>query len=166
MIFHRAIGIILALSAKVVSANHHPTHSTTTTTSRQTDFPTALDHHNHPNLRTYHNTTSTAQALGKGSSDDDSCEDPEVFCGMTIHAGKKLTLEKDLVCTKDTDGGGDDKVAITLEEGATLDCGGNSIVQVNDEIGKATKSDCSFGVNPVSNINCGLSCLGARLAFY
>jgi hypothetical protein len=152
---YSAIGIILALSATtVVTANHHPTRHSPT--SRETDFPTATGHHT--NLRTYQNTTSSAQAFGKGGSSSDSCKDPEVYCGMTIHAGKTLTLEKDLVCTKDTPGVDDANVAITLKEGATLDCGGRSIVQLNDEVGKATElfNDCLSLEDPVTG-SCGLS---------
>jgi hypothetical protein len=130
---YSAIGIILALNATtVVAANHHP------------------------NLRTYQNTTSSAQAFGKGGSSS-SCKDPEVYCGMTIHAGKTLTLEKDLVCTKDTPGKDNANVAITLKEGATLDCGGRSIVQLNDEVGKATTFTGCLSPNPVTDSSCGLS---------
>ena len=70
---------------------------------------------------------------------------------------ERNSRSRGILCTKDTGSEDDANVAITLEEGATLDCGGNSIVQLNDEVGKATKSDCSFGSNPVSNRNCGLS---------
>ncbi len=151
---YSAIGIILALNATtVVAANHHPTRHSPT--SRETDFPTATGHHT--NLRTYQNTTSSAQAFGKGGSSSDSCKDPEVYCGMTIHAGKTLTLEKDLVCTKDTPGKDNANVAITLKEGATLDCGGRSIVQLNDEVGKATTFTGCLSPNPVTDSSCGLS---------
>ena len=125
---------ILALTTTAAAANHHhPNHSPT---SWQTDFPTATDHH--PNLRTYQNTTSSVH--DKGSSD--SCKDPEAYCGMTIPKEKSFTLKQDLVCTQDTpggwrNGGGEREVAITVEEGATLNCDDYSIVQLNDEIGKA-----------------------------
>ncbi|KAL7490538.1 hypothetical protein ACHAWT_000112, partial [Skeletonema menzelii] len=141
---------IAALTTTVVAANHHPTHSQMT--SRQTDFPTVTGHH--PNLRTYQNTTSSTQAFGKGSSSsDDSCEDPEVLCGMTIPAGKTFNLEKDLVCTTATAGKGNTAVAITIEEGATLNCNGHHVTQLNDEVGKAV--ECTD--DPVTVTGCGLA---------
>jgi hypothetical protein len=161
MIFHRAIRIsysysviaILALTTTAVAANHHhPTHSPT---SWQTDFPTATDHH--PNLRTYQNTTSSLH--DKGSSDE-YCEDQKVQCGHVIKAGETLTLKEDLVCTEAAGGRGNTAVAITVEEGATLKCDGNSIVQLNNEVGKAV--ECRYSYWPVTNPNgqpqtCGLA---------
>ena len=82
-----------------------------------------------------------------------SCKDPEAYCGMTISKGESFTLEKDLFCTKDTDGRGDHAAAITVEEGAILRCDGYSIVQVNDEVGMAV--GCSNSLTPVTG--CGLS---------
>ena len=81
-----------------------------------------------------------------------SCKDPEAYCGMTISKGESFTLEKDLFCTKDTDGRGDHAAAITVEEGAILRCDGYSIVQVNDEVGMAV--GCSNSLTPVTG--CGL----------
>ena len=69
------------------------------------------------------------------------------YCGMTIPAGETFELKQDLVCTEDTAGKDEFAVAITVEEGATLNCGGNSIVQLNDEVGKAvncTISECDL----------------------
>ena len=66
---------------------------------------------------------------GKGSA---FCgDDPEVYCGMNIPAGKTVKLEKDLVCEDDTDGKDDSAVAITVDAGGTLDCNGHSILQLN-----------------------------------
>ena len=88
------------------------------------------------------------QAAKTGKGPESFC--PTAYCGMTIPAGETFKLEQDLVCTGDTDGKGDSSVAITVEEGGTLDCSGNSIVQLNDEVGKAVECD-----NTVTN--CGLA---------
>lgn len=72
-----------------------------------------------------------AQMPKKGSSSDDgNCEETEVYCGMTVHAGETLKLKHDLYCTKDSADGGDEAVAITLEPGAKIECNGYSVVQV------------------------------------
>ena len=81
------------------------------------------------------------QAMAAGSKGGKGPESlcPTAYCGMTIPAGETFKLEQDLVCTGDTADKGDTSVAITVEEGGTLDCNGNSIVQLNDELGKAVE---------------------------
>ena len=88
---------------------------------------------------------------------DGNCEEPEVYCGMTVPAGKALKLKHDLHCTKDSANRGDDAVAITLEPGAKIECNGYSVVQVNDKVGKASRTECQNNPYPVSNGECGLA---------
>ena len=76
-----------------------------------------------------------------------------MLCGMTIPAGKTFNLEKDLVCTTATAGKGNTAVAITIEEGATLNCNGHHVTQLNDEVGKAV--ECTD--DPVTVTGCGLA---------
>ena len=96
-----------------------------------------------------------------GKDGSEYCGNPEEECGMTIPAGETFNLEKDLVCTTATAGGGDDAVAITVEEGATLNCGGHSVVQLNDEVGKAV--GCSSPSKPVSTCNMAWGRVGVEL---
>ena len=136
-------------------------------------------HHNLRSNKGQEQGVDSAQAQAhmsnkSSSSDDGNCEEPEVYCGMTVPAGKTLKLKHDLYCTKDSAHGGDDAVAITLEPGAKLECNGYSVVQVNDDfqVGKAARveyygspwdkfvSPCAFDVvgNPGAVTGeCGLS---------
>ena len=87
--------------------------------------------------RNLEDTTKVIAASRTGKGPDSLC--PTAYCGMTIPTGETFKLEQDLVCTEDTAGKSDDSVAITVEEGATLNCGGKSVVQLNDQVGKAVE---------------------------
>ena len=94
------------------------------------------------------------QAAKTGKDPNSFC--PTAYCGMTIPAGETFKLKQDLVCTADTAGKDDASVAITVEEGGTLDCSGNSIVQLNGEVGKAV--DCRYLNDPAGAVTkCGLA---------
>ena len=95
-----------------------------------------------------------------GKDGSEYCGNPEEECGMTIPAGETFNLEKDLVCTTATAGGGNTAVAITVEEGATLNCGGHSVVQLNDEVGKAV--EWRFD-DPVTDCNLAWGRVGVEL---
>ncbi len=104
-------------------------------TARASASANANGHHDERvgNLRLQHlDSTSPEQfARGKSSpSSDDYCPKTDVYCGIYVAAGDTLTLTDDLVCTRNSGGGGSDAVAITLGEGAKLHCNGYSIIRM------------------------------------
>lgn len=105
----------------------------------QTASASANRHQHHDervgNLQLQHLDTSPEQFLRhkSSSSSDEFCPKTDVYCGIHVPAGDTLTLTDDLVCTRNSGGGGIDAVAITLGEGAKLHCNGHSIIRMNYE---------------------------------